>query len=123
MRNENLVENFASDFSFNPKPKKMPVDENKDVVIRDEYYELTNDKLELLYEYNEINKKVEALMRKRDELLKKESENRTVKKARELMKKKVEFHNYWIKKLYTILFYTHIILVVLVFILLIYKLL
>ena len=85
--------------------------------------EKTEDQMKKLFEYNQINNKVTQLMAKRDLLLDKDAANQTIKKARQLIKKKVEFHKYWIDKLYNITFYTHLILVLLLFILLFYKLL
>lgn len=85
--------------------------------------EITEDKMKKLFEYNQINNKVNKLISKRDILLDKEESNQTIKKARQLIKKKVEFHKYWIDKLYNITFYTHLILVLLLFIMLFYKLL
>ena len=83
----------------------------------------SQEKLEQLFEYNQINNKVTQLMAKRDLLIDKDATNQTIKKARQLIKKKVEFHKYWIDKLYNITFYTHLILVLLLFIMLFYKLL
>jgi hypothetical protein len=85
--------------------------------------EITEDKMKKLFEYNQINNKVTQLMAKRDLLIDKDATNQTIKKARQLIKKKIEFHKYWIDKLYNITFYTHLILVLLLFILLFYKLL
>jgi len=85
--------------------------------------EITEVKLEQLFEYNQINNKVNKLMAKRDLLIDKDATNQTIKKARQLIKKKIEFHKYWIDKLYNITFYTHLILVLLLFIMLFYKLL
>jgi hypothetical protein len=85
--------------------------------------EITEDKMKKLLEYNQINNKVTQLMAKKDLLIDKEATNQTIKKARQLIKKKIEFHKYWIDKLYNITFYTHLILVLLLFILLFYKLL
>lgn len=82
-----------------------------------------SEKINKLYEYNQINNKVNKLMAKKELLLKKEATNKTLEKARELLKKKVEFHKYWIDKIYSITFYTHIVLVLLVLALLLYKLL
>jgi len=83
----------------------------------------SQEKLEKLFEYNQINNKVNKLMAKRDLLIDKDATNQTIKKARQLIKKKIEFHKYWIDKLYNITFYTHLILVLLLFIMLFYKLL
>mgnify|MGYP005655568023 FL=1 len=85
--------------------------------------EITEDKMKKLFEYNQINNKVNKLMAKRDLLIDKDATNQTIKKARQLIKKKIEFHKYWIDKLYNITFYTHLILVLLLFIMLFYKLL
>jgi hypothetical protein len=85
--------------------------------------EITEDEMKKLFEYNQINNKVTQLMAKRDLLIDKDATNQTIKKARQLIKKKIEFHKYWIDKLYNITFYTHLILVLLLFILLFYKLL
>ena len=49
--------------------------------------------------------------------------NQTIKKARKIMKKKIEFHKYWLDTLYNITYYTHLTLIILVFTLLLYKLL
>ena len=84
--------------------------------------EITEDKMKKLLEYNQINNKVTQLMAKKDLLIDKEATNQTIKKARQLIKKKIEFHKYWIDKLYNITLYTHLILVLLLFILLFYKL-
>tara|TARA_B110000285_G_C14864347_1_gene486087 strand:+ start:328 stop:594 length:267 start_codon:yes stop_codon:yes gene_type:complete len=84
--------------------------------------EITEEKMEKLLEYNQISNKVTQLMAKRDLLIDKEETNQTIKKARQLVKKKIEFHKYWINKLYNITLYTHLILVLLLFILLFYKL-
>jgi len=85
--------------------------------------QITEDEMKKLFEYNQINNKVNKLMTKRDLLIDKDATNQTIKKARQLIKKKIEFHKYWIDKLYNITFYTHLILVLLLFILLFYKLL
>ena len=85
--------------------------------------EITEDKMKKLFEYNQINNKVNKLMAKRDLLIDKDATNQTIKKARQLIKKKIEFHKYWIDKLYNITFYSHLILVLLLFIMLFYKLL
>jgi hypothetical protein len=85
--------------------------------------QITEDEMTKLFEYNQINNKVNKLMAKRDLLLDKDATNQTIKKARQLIKKKIEFHKYWIDKLYNITFYTHLILVLLLFIMLFYKLL
>ena len=85
--------------------------------------EITEEQLEKLFEYNQINNKVNKLMAKRDLLIDKDATNQTIKKARQLIKKKIEFHKYWIDKLYNITFYTHLILILLLFIMLFYKLL
>tara|TARA_B110001469_G_C9648763_1_gene329827 strand:- start:4683 stop:4952 length:270 start_codon:yes stop_codon:yes gene_type:complete len=85
--------------------------------------ETIKSKIPKLFEYNQINNKVNKLISKRDILLDKEESNQTIKKARQLIKKKVEFHKYWIDKLYNITLYTHLILVLLLFIMLFYKLL
>jgi len=85
--------------------------------------QITEDEMKKLFEYNQINNKVNKLMAKRDLLIDKDATNQTIKKARQLIKKKIEFHKYWIDKLYNITFYTHLILVLLLFIMLFYKLL
>ena len=85
--------------------------------------ESNDDKINALYKYNNINKKVEKLLSRKNELLEKESRNKTLEKARKLLKKKLEFHKYWVKKLYSIHFYTHIVLIFLVITLILYKLL
>lgn len=87
------------------------------------FEETIKSKIPKLFEYNQINNKVNKLMAKRDLLIDKDATNQTIKKARQLIKKKIEFHKYWIDKLYNITFYTHLILVLLLFILLFYKLL
>lgn len=78
---------------------------------------------ELLYEYNRLKKKVDKLLNDRDVLIEKQEKNQTIKKARKIMKKKIEFHKYWLDTLYNITYYTHLILIILVFTLLLYKLL
>ena len=80
-------------------------------------------KLDRLYEYNQINEMVKKLMNNRDKLLEQNSKNQTIVRARELIKKKIEFHKYWINILYEIIFYTHLVLVVIVILMLLYKLL
>jgi len=80
-------------------------------------------KLDRLYEYNQINEMVKKLMNNRDKLLEQNSKNQTIIRARELIKKKIEFHKYWINILYEIIFYTHLVLVVIVILMLLYKLL
>ena len=80
-------------------------------------------KLDGLYEYNQINEMVKKLMNNRDKLLEQNSKNQTIIRARELIKKKIEFHKYWINILYEIIFYTHLVLVVIVILMLLYKLL
>ena len=85
--------------------------------------QITEDEMKKLFEYNQINNKVNKLMAKRDLLIDKDATNQTIKKARQLIKKKIEFHKYWIDKLYNITFYTHLILILLLFIMLFYKLL
>jgi hypothetical protein len=85
--------------------------------------QLTEDKMNKLFEYNQINNKVNQLIAKKELLLDREETNKTIKKARQLIKKKLEFHKYWIDKLYNITLYTHLILVLIIFILLFYKLL
>ena len=47
-----------------------------------------SEKMNKIYEYNQINNKVNKLMVKKELLLKKESNNKTLEKARELLKKK-----------------------------------
>lgn len=81
------------------------------------------DKFPLLYEYNRLNKKVESLLKDRDILLEKQEKNQTIKKARKIMKKKIEFNKYWLDKVYNITTYTHLALIIIVFTLLLYKLL
>jgi hypothetical protein len=85
--------------------------------------ESSDDKINALYKYNNINKKVNNLLNRKNELLEKESRNKTLEKARKLLKKKLEFHKYWVKKLYDIHFYTDLILIFLVITLILYKLL
>ena len=80
-------------------------------------------KLNQMYEYNQINEMVKKLMNNRDKLLEQNSKNQTIIRARELIKKKIEFHKYWINILYEIIFYTHLVLVVIVILMLLYKLL
>ena len=80
-------------------------------------------KLNQIYEYNQINEMVKKLMNNRDKLLEQNSKNQTIIRARELIKKKIEFHKYWINILYEIIFYTHLVLVVIVILMLLYKLL
>ena len=81
------------------------------------------NKLNQMYEYNQINEMVKKLMNNRDKLLEQNSKNQTIIRARELIKKKIEFHKYWINILYEIIFYTHLVLVVIVILMLLYKLL
>ena len=85
--------------------------------------ESNDDKINALYKYNNINKRVEKLLNRKNEFLEKESRNKTLEKARKLLKKKLEFHKYWVKKLYNIHFYTHLVLIFLVITLILYKLL
>lgn len=84
--------------------------------------EIDNDKLKKLYEYNRINEMVKEIMNKRDKLLEQNSKNQTVKRAREVIKKKIEFHKYWLDTIYYITFYTHMVLVIIIITLLFYKL-
>ena len=84
---------------------------------------IEDDKINALYKYNNINKRVEKLLNRKNEFLEKESRNKTLEKARKLLKKKLEFHKYWVKKLYNIHFYTHLVLIFLVITLILYKLL
>ena len=85
--------------------------------------ESSDDKINALYKYNNINKRVEKLLVRKNELLEKESKNKTLEKVRKLLKKKLKFHKYWVKKLYNIHFYTHLVLIFLVITLILYKLL
>ena len=80
------------------------------------------DKINQIYEYNQINEMVKKLMNNRDKLLEQNSKNQTIIRARELIKKKIEFHKYWINILYEIIF-IHLVLVVIVILMLLYKLL
>ena len=80
------------------------------------------DKYRLFYEYNQIKQKVEDLLKKKEKLNKKQSDNNVIAKARKITKKNIEFHKYWINILKEIIFYLHITLSFVIVIVLFYKL-
>ena len=85
--------------------------------------EFINLNLNSIFEYNKVNNLVSEMINKRDKLLEQNKKNQTIIRSRDLIKKKIEFHKYWISIIYNIIFYTHLILTVIIILILLYKLL
>ena len=82
---------------------------------------MSSTKLKLLLEYNETTKEIEKLTRNKDEILKKANKHEIILKGRELVKQRVEFNKKWIYYLMVITKIVHMLLVVIVIVMLVYK--
>ena len=87
----------------------------------EEDLDLTNTKLKLLIQYNETNKEIERLTNNKEKILEKAHKHNKILKARELVRQRVEFNKKWIHYLMTTSKVVHIILVLIVIVMIIYK--
>ena len=83
--------------------------------------ELSSTKLKLLIEYNETTKEIEKLTRNKDDVLKKANRHEIILKGRELVKQRVEFNKKWIHYLMVISKIVHVLLIVIVLVMIVYK--
>lgn len=87
----------------------------------DNHFHLDDTVIKNLIEYNELKKKYEEYMTKKDKILKESQEYDKIVRAREIIKKRVEFNRMWLNILKLATLITHIVLVLIILIILVYK--
>ena len=102
----NIIENFEAEGSNH--------DNNNHIHIND-------DILTKLIEYNELKKNYEEYMLKKEKILKVSEENDKITRAREIIKKRVDFNKKWLNILKTATLITHIVLILIIMVMLVYK--
>lgn len=87
----------------------------------DNHFHFTDEKIKNLIELNELKKKYNEYMTKKEKILKETQEYDKIVRAREIIKKRVEFNKMWLNILKLATLITHIVLVLIILIMLIYK--
>lgn len=82
---------------------------------------INNDTIRKLIEYNELKKNYEEYMSKKEKILKVSEDNDKIIRAREIIKKRVDFNKKWLNILKTATLITHILLILIVMVMLVYK--
>ena len=85
------------------------------------HFHFTDEKIKNLIELNELKKKYNEYMTKKEKILKETQEYDKIVRAREIIKKRVEFNKMWLNILKLATLITHIVLVLIILIMLIYK--
>ena len=85
------------------------------------HFHFTDEKIKNLIELNELKKKYNEYMTKKEKILKETQEYDKIVRAREIIKKRVEFNKTWLNILKLATLITHIVLVLIILIMLIYK--
>ena len=81
----------------------------------------TQDELDILYQYNELDGEYDKLMSQKDKILSQDKNNELIIRSSQNIKKKIGFYNQQIKRLKIVTLIVHIILAVIIIVALVYQ--